>query len=140
MPFNFGNENYVWYIRKLLTWSPQGAASLTFFYKIHSCTGCQCLLRKISMYLILAPNLEEHGQLTNQNSLLVQRQNDNIAPWFIQNTRYFAYSDALKNSFFLRYNISLGTMTTQVHPALKFLHCMQVNLVAVLCTFSTCPI
>ena len=59
-------------------------SSLTFFYKIHSGTVS---LDK-DKYLTLAPNL--------------RRTRASQASHESQYTRYFAYSDALKNSFFPR--------------------------------------
>ena len=57
---------------------------LVFFYKIHS-GSVQCLLTKISIYLTPAPNIR---------STRTSRE--------FQYTRYLAYSEALKNSFFPR--------------------------------------
>ena len=56
-------------------------SSLTFFYKIHS--GTLSLVK--DKYLTPAPNLQRTR-----------------ASYDLQYTRYFAYSDALKNSFFPR--------------------------------------
>ena len=58
-------------------------SSLTFFYKIHS--GRVSLDKDKYMYLTPAPNLQR-----------TRASHD------LQYTRYFAYSDALKNSFFPR--------------------------------------
>ena len=82
------NTSSVYDMLDELEWSSLEArmeqSSLTFFYKIHSGTLGTVSIDK-DKYLTLAPNIRS-----------------NMASHESQYTRYFAYSKAVKNSFFLR--------------------------------------